>query len=269
MKISFIISYQQTKFEAVGVGHFENSLSLMGDLGYDAVEIALRKPEVMNPHILSSSLNKHRLELVAIGTGQAYVDDGISLMDLDYQIRQEAINRIKRHIDLGSHFGSQIIIGLIRGNISELATKAKQIDFFESALFELCSYAEMKKVLLTIEPLNRYECNILNTAEEVIRLIRKMKSPFLKVLLDTFHMNIEERDIFKTVVASKGYLSHVHIADSNRKFPGMGHIDFKEIYSALKTIDFDGYLSGEILPCPNLETAMKKYIANTKEVMNG
>ena len=82
-------------------------------------------------------------------------------------------------------------------------------------------------------------------------------------------MNIEEKNMFKTIAKSKDYLTHVHLADSNRKFPGMGHIDFIEIHRALKGIGFDGFLSGEMLPYPNLKTAMKRYIAKMKEVMNG
>lgn len=268
MKLSFVLSYQQTKFEAVGFGQFEKSLSLMEDLGYDAVEIAVRNPEIVDSSVLESKLDKYRLKLVAIGTGQAYVDKGISLMDLNHEIRQQAVSRIQKHMDLASNFDSQVIIGLIRGKISDSTMKEKQIGFLERSILELCSHAEKKQVILTIEPLNRYECNYLNTADEAISLMSKIGSPFLKLLLDTFHMNIEERDMVKTIVESQKYLSHMHIADSNRKFPGMGHIDFKMICRALKMIDFDGYLSGEILPQPNLETAMREYIGNLREVMN-
>lgn len=240
----------------------------MEDLGYDAVEIAVRNPEIVDSSVLESKLDKYRLKLVAIGTGQAYVDKGISLMDLNHEIRQQAVSRIQKHMDLASNFDSQVIIGLIRGKISDSTMKEKQIGFLERSILELCSHAEKKQVILTIEPLNRYECNYLNTADEAISLMSKIGSPFLKLLLDTFHMNIEERDMVKTIVESQKYLSHMHIADSNRKFPGMGHIDFKMICRALKMIDFDGYLSGEILPQPNLETAMREYIGNLREVMN-
>lgn len=241
----------------------------MADLGYRGVEIALRNPDLMHPAGLESTLGKNGMELVAIGTGQAYVDEGISLTDLDDQVRQRAISRMKRHIDLASSFGSQVIIGLIRGQISESDLRATQIGFLESSLSELGAYAEKKNVIVTIEALNRYECNTLNTAEEVTALISEISSPSLKLLLDTFHMNIEEGDMFNTIVKSKEWLSHVHVADSNRRFPGMGHINFSEICTALRTIGFKGYVSGEMMPYPNLETALKKYITKMKEVLHG
>ena len=268
MNLSFAISFQQTKFDAVSSDNFEDTISFMRSLGFNGVELALRNPEMIELSDLESELNRCKLNLIAIGTGQAYVDEGISLTDFNQEVRREAIRRIKKHMDLASNFNSQVIIGLIRGKIFELTAKEQQIGFLERGICELCDYAEKKKVLLTIEPLNRYECNILNTAEDVINLIKKIKSPFLKLLLDTFHMNIEEGNISKTIIDSRAYLTHVHIADSNRKFPGMGHINFIEIHSALKDIEYNKFLSGEMLPFPNLQTAMKCYITAMKEVMN-
>jgi len=269
MKISFVISYQQTKFEAVGFGDFERNVSLLMKLGYDGVEIALRDPELLDPVILGSQLNKVGLKLAALGTGQAFVDEGISLTDSEGQVRQKALERVKKHIDFASELNSQVIIGLIRGKIIGPTLKERQIGFLEESIKELCSYAEKKGVLLLVEPLNRYECNLLNTAAEVMDLIKHVGSPALKLLLDTFHMNIEEVDMVKTLSESKPYISYMHLADSNRKFPGLGHIDFSAIYKTLKEMDFHGYLSGEILPYPDLETAIQQYIMRVKEVLNG
>ncbi len=269
MELSFAISYQPTKFDAIASGHFDTSISLLHDLGYKGVEIALRNPELLDPAALETKLNKYDLKLAALGTGQAYVDEGISLTDPDEQIRQEAIIRLKKHIDLASIFESQVIIGLIRGKLIDPPFQETQIGFFESAISEICSYAEKRNVILVIEPVNRYECNFLNTSQEIIDLIRKLEIPNLKVLLDTFHMNIEEEDMHDTIIAAKDYLSHVHIADSNRKYPSMGHIDFFGIYNALKSIAFSGFLSGEMLPYPDLETAIKQYILKIKETING
>lgn len=268
MKLSFVISFQQTKFEAVGSGDFERHLSAMSSLGYDGVEIALRNPDLLDPIYLESKLAAYGLELVALGTGQAYVDEGISLTDLNGETRREAMNRLKRHIDLAAPFGGQVIIGLIRGKIVGPAEKERQLDYLQEALTEVCRHAEEKRVRITIEPLNRYECNILNRADEVITIIRMIQSPNLGVLLDTFHMNIEEANIHVTIAECGHHLSHVHIADSNRRAPGMGHIDFAGVCRSLRKAGYDGFLSGEMLPYPDIETAMQKYITKMKEVMN-
>ena len=112
------------------------------------------------------------------------------------------------------------------------------------------------------------ECNFLNTAGETARVINQIKSPNLKILLDTFHMNIEEKNPCATIVEVKEYISHIHVADSNRQYPGNGHINFNTICRTLREIKYKGFISGEMLPFPNLETALKQYIVKMKEVSN-
>ncbi|MDD5757345.1 MAG: sugar phosphate isomerase/epimerase [bacterium] len=80
------------------------------------------------------------------------------------------------------------------------------------------------------------------------------------MLLDTFHMNIEEKDLFKTGSLFGSRVGHSHIADSNRLYPGAGHLDFIKIMKAIKKTGYKGYLSGEYQPLPDAQTAMKKYI---------
>jgi 5-keto-L-gluconate epimerase len=267
MKLSFVISFQHTKFEAVGSGDFATNLLLLNELGYDGVEIAVRDPGMIDPSFLGGTLKKHDLKLAALGTGQAYIDEGLSLTHLDRGIRGQAIERIKRHIDLASLFGSLVIIGLIRGSILGPETRDRQLGFLSESITEICTYSESKGVSLAIEPINRYECNILNTARETIDLIEKNGSHSLTMLLDTFHMNIEEKDIFQTIISAQELVGHVHFADSNRRYPGMGHIDFRGVCKALYESGYTGFLSGEMLPDPAIEVAMREYIKNIREVL--
>jgi sugar phosphate isomerase/epimerase len=117
--------------------------------------------------------------------------------------------------------------------------------------------AEKQGVYLWIEPLNRYETNLINRIEEGIRLIEEVGSKNLGLLPDTFHMNIEERSIEDSLRKSIPYFRHVHIADSNRWAPGCGHLNFKSILETLREIGYQGFLSMEILPQPNPDEAAK------------
>ncbi len=105
--------------------------------------------------------------------------------------------------------------------------------------------AEKYKVVLLLEPLNRYEDHILNTVEQAVQIIEKVKSPFIKVMGDLFHMSIEESDIAATIRKYASDIKHIHIADSNRYQPGKGHTDFKPVFRALKDIQYEGYISFE------------------------
>jgi sugar phosphate isomerase/epimerase len=98
---------------------------------------------------------------------------------------------------------------------------------------------------LLLEPLNRYEDNMLNRLDEGVELAKATKRGSIKIMGDLFHMNIEEDDLGESIRRTDGHLAHVHLADSNRAHPGAGHTDFAPVFDALREIGFDGYLAME------------------------
>jgi sugar phosphate isomerase/epimerase len=124
-----------------------------------------------------------------------------------------------------------------------------------TCLQECCRYAEERAVTLFLEAINRYEIDQNHTVEEVMRVIQSIGSGALRLLADTFHMNIEEVDLLGSLRRAAGYLGHVHLSDSNREAPGHGHLDISAILKTLGEIHFDGFLSFEVLPLPSSEQA--------------
>jgi sugar phosphate isomerase/epimerase len=123
---------------------------------------------------------------------------------------------------------------------------------------------------LVLEPLNRYESDIVNTTAEGLELIEQVGHPSLGLLLDTFHVNIEEAsvyDCFRLAMAA-GRLWHVHLGDSNRLPPGEGHLDFAGIVSTLAEAGYDGYLSAELLAKPDPDTAAERTIRTMRGIMS-
>jgi len=118
-------------------------------------------------------------------------------------------------------------------------------------------FAKKYNIGLTLEPVNRYESNFINTLNEGIEFIKRADASNLGLLADTFHMNIEEVSIYDSIIQAKDYLTHVHFADSNRWAPGCGHLDFTKIVHTLKKIGYQGYVSAEILPLPDPDTAAR------------
>lgn len=112
-------------------------------------------------------------------------------------------------------------------------------------LRELSRFARDYGVDLLIEPLNRYSTPICSTATDALFLANTVQEDNLGILLDTFHMNIEESSMTQTIEESRYLLKHMHISDNNRKMPGLGHINFGEIINSLKRIKFGGFLSFE------------------------
>lgn len=125
-------------------------------------------------------------------------------------------------------------------------------------LSRLTKYAADYGVQLLLEPLNRYSTPYCTTAKEAVSIANQINQDNFGVLLDTFHMNIEEDSIECSIMESRHLLRHIHFADNNRKMPGSAHIDFHPIIKSLSTIKYDGYISFEpILTDDRYETVTK------------
>jgi sugar phosphate isomerase/epimerase len=152
-----------------------------------------------------------------------------------------------------------VIIGGIRGRLIGPVGEWRRLrKKGNEALASCVAYAEERGVTLLLEPINRYETNVMNTVEEGIALIAELGSEKVKLLLDTFHMNIEERSVAESIIMAGSRLEYVHFSDSNRLAPGWGHVDFSEILSILKEIHYNGPIGVEVLPSPDDDRASKQ-----------
>jgi sugar phosphate isomerase/epimerase len=128
------------------------------------------------------------------------------------------------------------------------------------AIQECSLAARSSNVKLALEPINHYETTLINNVGQGLALIASVGADNFGLLLDTFHMNIEEANIEKSIVECSDRVFHFHVADSNRWYPGAGHLDFKSILDTLSGIKYQGFISGEFLPKPDPETAARKNI---------
>jgi len=258
MKLSIVLSLQPTRFSALAFqGNPEDHFQKLKTLGYDGVELAIRDPSLLNWDRLEEEVKISGLDVPAIGTGQAYVEEGLRLCSPSAEVREKAIERLKSHLPLAKRFQAGVIIGLIRGKVEKNEDFRKGYEWMIESLKACCAEAERENVPLWIEPLNRYETNLINTLEEGWEVIQQLGGAKLGLLPDTFHMNIEEPIIEESLRKARSYYQHVHLADSNRWAPGFGHIDFKSILHVLREIGYDGFLSVECLPKPNPEEAAR------------
>jgi sugar phosphate isomerase/epimerase len=259
MKFSIVLSTQPTSFSALAYkGKLSENISKIKMYGYDGIELAVRDPNLLDLNQLNSVLKKNNLPVPAIGTGQAYGEEGLSLTHPDEQIRRKAIERIKSQIKFAEQYNAVVIIGLVRGKKETDLSFERVEDLLIESLNECASSNENIKI--AIEPINRYETNLINTVNSGLLLLEKLHKDNVGLLLDTFHMNIEEPSIIESIRNAKEKLFHFHIADSNRWYPGAGHIDFKIILETLGEINYSGFVSAEILPVPDPDTAAEKTI---------
>jgi len=173
--------------------------------------------------------------------------------DLDAERRRQAVEHMK---DLLSGIAELGGVGAITPAAFGLASTAlppfraprtpdEDRRLLFDALGELGEHADREGTLVLLEPLNRYEDNMLNRLDEGVELAKATKKGSIKIMGDLFHMNIEEDDLGESIRRMDGHLAHVHLADSNRAHPGAGHTDFAPVFDALREIGFDGYLAME------------------------
>jgi sugar phosphate isomerase/epimerase len=268
MKLSVVLSTQSAQFQAATFkGDLVANMERIAALGYDGVELAIRDPKLVNLDELERVTKRLHLSVPAIGTGQAWGEEGLSFTDPDPAIRKQAIERIKSQIVVAARFDAVIIIGLIRGMVKPGVNQEQAEAWLCEALQE-CSHAALPEgVKLALEPINRYECSLINNTTQGLDLAKKVGASNFGLLLDTFHMNIEEASFEESIHFCGHRIFHFHVADSNRWYPGAGHINFSSVLTALKATGYNGWVSGEFLPKPGSETAAKRNFEYLKAIM--
>ncbi len=228
--------------------------------GFDAVEFLVPSPDALSPQELRGLFTANDLKLTGIGTGAGFLLHKLHLCSPDAAIRRQAADFIGNIIDLAGGFGGFAIIGSMKGSIEPGVERATALGWLRDALHTLGMRAARHGVPLILEPLNRYETNLINRLEEGADLIRPLSDGNVKLLADLFHMNIEEVSIAEALRGAATHIGHIHFVDSNRRPAGSGHLDFAEIGRTLREIGYHGYLSAEALPYPDSDTAARQTI---------
>jgi len=228
--------------------------------GFDAVEIFPPSAEALDTGQLKSLLAKYNLKIAAVGSGAGWVKHRLHLTDADAAVRRRAREFIATIIDFAGSFGAPAIIGSMQGRWGDGVTRAQALAWLAEALEELAPRAAVHGVPLLYEPLNRYETNLLNRIDDALSFLKPLRARNVKLLCDLFHMNIEEAGIPDALRLAGRQLGHIHFADSNRYAIGFGHTDIAPVAQALKDIGYGGYVSAEVVPWPDSESAAAQAI---------
>ena len=263
MKTSLATSPTGAQFSPLlFAGDLPKALERAAALGYNGVELNLRDSTEIDQDRVLDWARKHNLGLPSIGTGQSYFSDRLSLADRSSYVQGKAQERLRDHILFAARAGALVVLGSIRGQLENSSPAARRAghDAAVDSTRALAAFAAEHGVRLVVEPINRYETNFLNTVHEALEFLEAVGAENVGLLVDTFHMNIEEASMTLPVLAAGERLWHVHLVDSNRRAVGMGHLDFRPILVALREIGFTGYLSAEILPLPDDEGAAETWM---------
>jgi sugar phosphate isomerase/epimerase len=231
----------------------EESIRKAAEFGYQGIELAVADAADARTINLNRWLSKHNMEISAISTGLVYAASGISLLGTP----EAAVPIFIELINIAADFGKHVNIGRSRGFKKELSLY-EAADKLHKVLDPILDHAARRNVTLLLEPVNRYEIDWIHSVAEGAAVLHRIRRDCLGLMPDVFHMNIEDRSIGNSLVEHKEYVKYVHVADSNRYAPGEGHLDFNEVFSALKTIGYTGWVSVEILPVPSPDEAARR-----------
>ena len=194
---------------------------------------------------------------------------GVNLTYPDEQKRIDACRIYTREMSLAHRLHAATMpIGLIRGKYMQDDTpEAYEIRLADSCR-RLAEGAEWNGIKLCIEPINRYEIDTLNRVDQTLEFIQRYSLDNIYIVPDLFHMNIEDRDICQALELAGDRVAHMHVSDSNRRAPGMGHLNYEEILSTLKKIGYQGYLTLETLNFGETERTLVQGAQHLNRVIN-
>ncbi|MEI8290989.1 MAG: sugar phosphate isomerase/epimerase family protein [Verrucomicrobiota bacterium] len=207
--------------------------------GFDGVEIAVENPADIDPVYVKAQLDKHGLVCTSVC---ACFPPSRDLRGTAAQQRA-AVVYMKQLVDMAEPLGTNIVMGPLysatgRADAVPLLEYRRQWSMVRNHLKAICAYAQANGKVICMEPLNRFETDFLNTVEQGLQMIREVKSPALKLLLDTFHMNIEEKNPANSIRRAGRHVGHIHASASDRGTPGNDNVDWKGVAKALKDIRY-------------------------------
>ena len=201
------------------------------------------------------------------GSEQSYIDFGKRLKDCGLEstcvlglgpehdpisespaVRSKAVEKLKWAVDRASDLGARLICGPVHSAFTNFRLRPPSEDEFKwsaETLHIAGEYAATSQVVFAVEALNRFECYLCNTAEQLLKLTALADHPNIRVMFDTHHANIEEKKYAPAIIALKDKLAHVHISENDRGTPGDGHVQWEETFSTLSQIGYEGWLTIE------------------------
>jgi sugar phosphate isomerase/epimerase len=250
MKLGYVIGAPDVRYLPRGwTGDLRTVLGRVAQAGYAGVELQVRDPLAVDRDDLLRELRRAGLLLAGLSTGPMSVEDRLCLISPSEDIRRVAKERLDQTVELAGQLATHVAIGGIRGFVRRAPDIERGMAWLREAVADLAQRAQAAGATILLEPQNRYVIDNLNTVGETIGFIRELSADAVAVEADTHHMALEERSIpgALAVAHTGGCLAYVQIADSNRRAPGDGILNWADILSTLCGLGYDGWLSMEIV----------------------
>lgn len=221
----------------------DDSLPLIdrvADLGLDFIEIPLMGIDDVHPGPIRVRLDGAGIDVVT----STVLSESTDITSPDPAVRAAGLAYLRRCVEVTAELGAPQFSGVIYGMHGKRPRERpgqQEWEWSAECLARLAEYAAEAGITLGLEPVNRYESPLINTCEQALRLAEMIGAANIKIHLDTYHMNIEEKSWRDPVALAGERLCHFHLCENDRGIPGSGLVDWEELFGALGKLHYEGY----------------------------
>ena len=241
MKLSFLLCEPVPSLAELAA-----RMEYLAGLGYTGVELTAKYPFDYPLGEVAALARRFKLPVVSLLSGWSYSNEGLCLCSRDAEVRARAVERLADYVDAAAELGAIVVVGLMQGLRSDEPDAALAAERIKTCLGEVAKRAAARGVAVVIEPVNHLQVGFHHTADEVAGLVQSICSPALGYMLDTIHMNIEERSIQETIRRHGPRIRHFHLCESSGGPFGDGNLDFAAALGALEASGYRGFCSVKI-----------------------
>lgn len=221
-------------------------LESLKEIGFDSVEVPIFKTDDLMPYKRLGD----RLRSLGLSATAVTVMGGpeINPISPDPKAREAAVAYLDRVMECGQQFGCEILCGPLHSTIGLFSGRGPTEAEFQHGVETIqraSEKAQARGIRLAVEALNRFECYFLTTAAQAEAFIRAVNHPYCRMMFDSFHANIEEKDQASAIRSSAEETIHVHVSENDRGVPGTGQVAWDSFFDGLRQTNYDGYLTIE------------------------
>jgi D-psicose/D-tagatose/L-ribulose 3-epimerase len=226
------------------------------EMGFDVVEIAVEDPSLIDTKKLKKALDLYGLKATVCGA----FGPGRDLTSRDSFVQENCLSYIEACLDICveldvNFFGGPMYSAVGKARMVAPEQRKAEWELAVKNLRKVCLMAEARGLKIALEPLNRFESDLVNTAEDVLRLVNDIDHPAANIMLDSFHMSIEERDVEKAIITAGDKLIHLQVSENYRGTPGTGQTPWHAFRKGLEAIKYTGTVTIESFTPNNKELA--------------
>ena len=228
----------------------------IAQMGFDVVEIAVEDPSLIDVKKIKKALELYGLKASICGAFGPSRD----LTHNDTSVHENCLSYIEACLDIcvaldASFFGGPMYSAVGKARMIPAEQRKAEWNLAVKNLRKVCLMAEARNLKIALEPLNRFESDLVNTAEDVLRMVNDIDHPVAQIMLDGFHMSIEEKDVEQAIITAGDKLIHLQVSENYRGTPGTGQTPWHSYRRGLEAIQYNGTVTIESFTPNNKELA--------------